>query len=321
MERQRAEIEAAFRERWPPPDGGRPRVLTTPAWAEARRVISHGGLTSLDQVTFQAVRGGARPGDPLPPRRPDHYTDDVTVTEVIIVGEAGGQQVAAVFSHRHFPGVRFGHRFHPDQLAGAAGQYFLLMQNIEEGGVHHMMEAEPSPDSDGIIWTVWGARPAGLEQQRAEIATSFRQGWRPVGAGKARVLTDRAYAEARTVVDHGGWTGLDQETIEAVRRGTQPGDLLPPPQPHPYIDHVTDAEVIITGSGPQRRVAVLFSYQDFPGVRFGHRFPPDPYLAALEKIWLKEEIETGALDRMMQTPPAADETGIIWTTWNDTDQD
>jgi hypothetical protein len=35
----------------------------------------------------------------------------------------------------------------------------------------------------------------------------------------------------------------------------------------------------------------------------------------------KEEIETGALDRMMQTPPAADETGIIWSTWEGTDQD
>ena len=81
------------------------------------------------------------------------------------------------------------------------------------------------------------------------------------------------------------------------------------------------AEVIITGVGPQQRVAVLFSYQDFPGVRFGHRFPPDPGLAALERIWLKEEIETGALDRMMQTPPAADEAGIIWTTWEDADQD
>jgi hypothetical protein len=45
------------------------------------------------------------------------------------------------------------------------------------------------------------------------------------------------------------------------------------------------------------------------------------YMTALEKIWLKEEIETGALDRMMQIPPAADETGIIWTTWEDTDQD
>jgi hypothetical protein len=84
--------------------------------------------------------------------------------------------------------------------------------------------------------------------------------------------------------------------------------VLPPPRPYPYIDHVTDAEVIITGAGRERRVAVLFSYQDFPGVRFGHRFPADPDAAALEKIWLKEEIETGALDRMMQIPPTADES-------------
>lgn len=168
---------------------------------------------------------------------------------------------------------------------------------------------------------MWGARPPGLEQQRAEIETSFRQGWRPAGEGKARVLTERAYAEARTVADHGGWTGLDHETIEAVRGGAQPGDLLPPPRPYPYIDQVTDAEVIITGAGPQRWVAILLYHQDFPGVRFGHHFPPDPDAAALDKIWLKEEIETGALDRMMQTPPAADETGIIWTTWEDTDQD
>jgi len=153
--------------------------------------------------------------------------------------------------------------------------------------------------------------------------------WQPARTGGGRVLAPplprhplrRAYAEARTVVDHGGWTGLDHETIEAVRGGTQPGDPLPPPRPYPCIDHVTDAEVIITGAGPQRRVAVLFSSQDFPGVRFGHRFPPDPDAAALEKIWLKEEIETSALDRTMQTPPAAYETGVIWTTWEDTDQD
>jgi hypothetical protein len=28
-----------------------------------------------------------------------------------------------------------------------------------------------------------------------------------------------------------------------------------------------------------------------------------------------EEIETGALDRMMQDPPAPDDAGVIWTTW------
>jgi hypothetical protein len=58
MERQCAENEAAFRERWPPPDVGRPRVLTMPAWAEARRAISHGGLTSL------ATRYGVLPVQP-----------------------------------------------------------------------------------------------------------------------------------------------------------------------------------------------------------------------------------------------------------------
>ena len=321
IERQRAGIEAAFREWWAPPDAGNPRVLAVPAWAEACRVISHGGRTSIDQVTFEAVRGGARPGDLLPPRQPDRYTDDVTDTEVITTGEAPGQRVAVVFCHRHFPGIRFGHRFHPDHPSGAGGEYFVFMRDIEEGALHRMMETEPSAGSGGGVWTTWGARLPGLEQQRAEIEAAFRQGWRPIGAAKPRVLTGRAYAEARKVLGHGGWTGLDRATIDAVRDGAQPGDPLPPLQLHPYIDNVTDAEVIITGVGPQRRVAVLFSHRHFPGVRFGHRFPPDPDAEALEQIWLKEEIETGALNRMMQSQPPADETGIIWTTWEDPDQD
>jgi hypothetical protein len=156
------------------------------------------------------------------------------------------------------------------------------------------------------------ASDAELEQQRTDIETSFRRGWRAVDGG---VLTERQYAEARRVHDHGGWTGLDQATIDAVRHGAQPGDALPPPPPWPYIDHVSDAEVIITGTGQERCVAVLFSYRDFPGIRFGHRFPPDD--AGLDKIWLKEEIETGALDRMMAAPPAPDSAGITWTTWDD----
>lgn len=154
-----------------------------------------------------------------------------------------------------------------------------------------------------------------LEQQRTDIETSFRQGWRPVGVGQSRVLTEHAYTQARAILGRGGWTGLDQATVEAVRGGGRPGDPLPPLQPDPYIDHVTDTEVIITGTGPARRVAVLFSHQHFPGVRFGHRFPLDD--DGNEKIWLKEEIETGALHRMMQNPPAADDTGITWSTWGD----
>jgi hypothetical protein len=61
------------------------------------------------------------------------------------------------------------------------------MRDIEEGSLHRMMETEPSPDSAGIIWTAWGARLPGLEQQRAEIETAFRQGGRPIGTGKPRV--------------------------------------------------------------------------------------------------------------------------------------
>lgn len=320
IERQRAEIEAAFRERRTPPDAGSPRALTGPAWDEAGGVISRGGRTSLDPVTVQAVGDGARPGDPLPAHQPDQYTDHVTGIEVILTGEPPGQRVAVLFSHRHFPGVRFGHRFEPDHHPDAPGTgYFVFMRDIEEGTLHRMMETEPSPDASGITWTIWGDRLPGLEPLREGIETAFREGLRPVRAGRPRALTERTYAEARKILDAGGWTGLDPSVIEAVRSGAQPGDLLPPPQPAPYIDDVTDAEVIITASGPHRRVAVLFSHQHFPGVRFGHRFPADPGLADPDD--LKEAIETGSLHRMMQDQPAADEAGIIWTTWNDADQD
>jgi hypothetical protein len=153
-----------------------------------------------------------------------------------------------------------------------------------------------------------------LERQRTRIATAFREGWQPPGAGEPRVLTERAYAEARRIVDHGGWTGLDRATTQAVRDGAQPGDALPPLQPDPFIRNVTDAEVILSGSGTVRRVAVLFSHDHFPGVRFGHRFPLDPFAEDHQSIWLKEEIETGALHRMMRNQPLADRAGIIWTT-------
>lgn len=154
-----------------------------------------------------------------------------------------------------------------------------------------------------------------LEHQRAGIDAAFREGWVPLDAGKPRALTERAYAEARKTLDQGGWTGLDQATIQAVRDGAQPGDPLPPLQPDPFIDNVSDAEVIISESSSGRRVAVLFSHGHFPGIRFGHRFPLEPSGENREPIWLKEEIETGALHRMMQSEPATNDAGIIWTTW------
>jgi hypothetical protein len=68
-------------------------------------------------------------------------------------------------------------------------------------------------------------------------------------------------------------------------------------------------------------VAVLFSHRDFPGARFGHRFPPEPYGEGHETIWLMEEIDTGALHRLMRNEHSADDAGIIWTTWRNPSPD
>ena len=71
----------------------------------------------------------------------------------------------------------------------------------------------------------------------------------------------------------------------------------------------------MTGTGPGRRVAVLFSHASFPSVRFGHRFPLGLDEYGGDPVYLREEIETGALHRMMQAQPAADGNGITWTIW------
>ncbi len=142
-------------------------------------------------------------------------------------------------------------------------------------------------------------------------------GWEPIGGWKPRVLTERSCTEARKVLGRGGWTGLDQATIEAVRGGARPGDPLPPLEAEPYIRHVTDTEVIITGTRQGRRVAVLFSHASFPGARFGHRFPLGLDTYGGDPVYLREEIDTGALHRMMQAQPAPDDNGITWTTWAD----
>lgn len=76
--------------------------------------------------------------------------------------------------------------------------------------------------------TVERTGDSGLEKQRTAVGTAFREGWIPQGAGEPRTLTERIYAEARKVLDRGGWTGLDHVTIQAVRGGALPGDPLPP---------------------------------------------------------------------------------------------
>jgi hypothetical protein len=159
---------------------------------------------------------------------------------------------------------------------------------------------------------------AELERQRTAIEADFRGGWIPADADQPRTLTAAARAgeSSFSASDGRAGTGLDHADNPVVRDGAQPGDPPPPRQRRPFIKGVSDAEVIITGTGSWRYVAVLFSHESFPGVRFGHRFAPPPDKHA--PVWLMEEIETGALHRMMQDQPAADDTGIVWTTWGAT---
>jgi hypothetical protein len=104
LEQQRAEIEEAFRELWVPPR--KPQVLTERACAAARKPLAQGRRTWLDQTTIEAVRDGAQPGDPLPPRRPGTYLDRGTDAEVIIIGRGSALRVAVKFSHEDFPYAR-----------------------------------------------------------------------------------------------------------------------------------------------------------------------------------------------------------------------
>lgn len=320
LEQQRAEIEAAFHERWIPLPGSEPQLLTEDDYAEAREFIAHPGKTSPPSAALLAVWDGAQPGDALPH---DPELGPNPNPEVIIIGTGPGRRVAVLFPHPDFPETQFGHRFEQKPPGGNHEAAVGLIEWMQAGALHRMMQNQPGRDSAGLIWTPTGTPSSDpeLEHQRARMEAAFRDGWRPYDHGQPRILTEREYTATRKVLDLGGWTGLPSTTIEAVRGGAQPGDVMPPPPPAPFIRHVTDAHVILTGSGPARRVAVLFAYEPRPGLRFGHRFPLEPFGQGHEDIWLMEEIETGALDRMMQNPPTPDHAGITWTTWGDQDPD
>ena len=160
-------------------------------------------------------------------------------------------------------------------------------------------------------------RESALERQRAGVEAEFRHGLVPVGPGGPRVLSAAEYRHAQRAIAGGFPTPMDQAMIQSVRSGARPGDPVPPAGRTPFITGVgDDAEVVITGRGADQRVAVLFSHQQFPGIRFGYRYPPPASKTArYASVLLKEEVETGALHRMMREPPASDEAGIMWTTW------
>ena len=314
LESQRAEIEAAFRECWVSPPGSEPKLLTERDYAEALRFIAQPGKTWLAGVAIQAVRDGAQPGDPIPH---DRFLSPTPTPEVIIIGRGPGQRVAVLFSQEDAPRVQFGHRFELHIPGGNRAAVIRLIEQVQAGGLRQAMPTHRSSMGAAITWTPWGTPSSEpeLEHQLGRITAAFTEGWRPAGSTGPRVLTEHYYAEARKILDRGGWTGLDQTTIQAVRGGAQPGDALPPLPPRPFIDHVTNADVILHGSGAGQRVAVLFCHEHFPDARFGHRFRLEPFGNGHEDILLMEEIDTGALHRMMDSQPSADSAGIIWTTW------
>jgi len=150
---QREQVEADFRDGWVPRDVDEPRVLTDSAYTAARKIVEEGGWTGLDRSTIQAVRNGARPGDPLPQERKP-FIDRVTNVQVIIIGSGPEGRVAVLFSHDHFPGIRFGHRLSLPSDRDARLALLWLKEQIETGALHRMMRDQPVPDDAGIIWTM-----------------------------------------------------------------------------------------------------------------------------------------------------------------------
>lgn len=146
-----AKVEADFSGGWVP----RARVLTEGAYAAARKINAEGGWSDHDRVILEAVRDGAQPGDTLPPREARPFIDRVADTEVILVGSGPERCVAVLFSHRHFPGIRFGHRLPLPSEPGGQHAMIWLKEEIETGALRRMMRSPPAPDNAGITWTTW----------------------------------------------------------------------------------------------------------------------------------------------------------------------
>jgi hypothetical protein len=108
----------------------------------------------------------------------------------------------------------------------------------------------------------------------------------------------------------------EHEYLKWRQTGGRRGEPLPaaPTKRGPLINGIADDFAVrIASAGEQANVVVLFSHEDWPGVRFGHRFPPPDKSDGYEEIWLMEEIETDGLGRLMARHPIPDADGIIWT--------
>jgi hypothetical protein len=163
-----------------------------------------------------------------------------------------------------------------------------------------------------------GERGAGvsIEEQRDRLERVFVDGLITPARGPVNFNEDQL-ARLDRVNQHGGWLNRDEhEYLQRLRAGGRRGEPLPaaPATREPYIDGIgEDFEIRIATQAEQVAVVILFSHERWPGIRFGHRFPPPNQADGYEDIWLKEEVETGALSRLMDREPRPDDDGVIWT--------
>jgi hypothetical protein len=157
-----------------------------------------------------------------------------------------------------------------------------------------------------------------LRGQQRRLEDVFVDGWVTPARGPV-LFNEEQLARIERVRDHGGFLNMEEhEYLQRLGTGARRGDPLPaaPAIRRPFITGLgEDFEVQIASSGEHAHVVALFSHEHWPGVRFGHRFPPPREADGYEHIWLMEEVETGALARLMGRHPRRDGDGIIWTDW------
>jgi hypothetical protein len=155
-----------------------------------------------------------------------------------------------------------------------------------------------------------------IEEQRDRLEGAFVHGWVTPARG-AVTFNEEQLARLDEVCQNGGWTDkAESEYLRRLRAGGPRGAPLPaaPAAREPYIDGIgEDFEFRISTQAGQANVVVLFSHERWPGIRFGHRFPTPREADGYEAIWLKEELETGALNRLMNGDQRPYNAEVIWT--------
>ena len=77
------------------------------------------------------------------------------------------------------------------------------------------------------------------------------------------------------------------------------------------VEGIRDVHVRLAGEADSRAVQMFFRHAAFPDVLFAYRsWPPsvDPH----ERVWLAEELATGALHRIMRRQAVVDLDGVVW---------